>query len=269
MAGRAFVLSFFIVIATLLWFIAEPKPTRPKVKRPLGQIESIEGRFEIKPNGLRQWFEAKPGEPLGHFDRVRALSSSMGVIHFPLGLSIEVGPEVEIVLEEQESASRHRVVIINVLRGQLKVREPGPRGAFLISHNRQVYDPAGRILDSNPSSSNQGNEVSKLESFMRPLVPSGKMEGLSDAEISRVVSLQVPMLTRCYDNFLRSGESKKGQMQLSFSILPQGVVEAVKVLSSDFSETNLDRCVQEVFSRSKFKKFEGKPIVVNYPVRFE
>lgn len=90
----------------------------------------------------------------------------------------------------------------------------------------------------------------------------------SEEEISLVFDRHKSQLQSLYNRARRSNPGLRGKLVLAITILPDGSVSAVKVLSSELSDTSL---VQKLIARIKNFQFGARDVAVatvTYPIEF-
>jgi outer membrane biosynthesis protein TonB len=84
---------------------------------------------------------------------------------------------------------------------------------------------------------------------------SGKVEGLTRAQVMDVVKKYLGEVQQCYERNLLSNPSLAGRMEFEWDIQPAGKVSAVRVRRSTVANGDgLGECVKGVFAKMKFPK---------------
>lgn len=94
-------------------------------------------------------------------------------------------------------------------------------------------------------------------------------ETLPESHIVDVIQKQKAFFNRCYAQHLRLNPEAEGRIDFSFTIHPNGKVVDVRVLRATIKDTQLQRCSMSVIERAEFRRFNGDPMVINYPFYFE
>jgi len=96
----------------------------------------------------------------------------------------------------------------------------------------------------------------------------GLPETLSQQEITKVVNRNIERIQFCYDTQLRQNPNLAGKVVVNFTIIGEGRISSVKIMTSQFRGTYLESCVDKTMKTWRFPKFRGEPIEVDYPFIF-
>jgi hypothetical protein len=136
----------------------------------------------------------------------------------------------------------------------------------IILMDGKLQDPEGRNL---PAANLLKAESEETEEVQATPPPASNEKTLSDGYISTVVQNQKGFMNRCYALHLKNQPQSKGEIDLTFTIQPGGDVVNVKILKNSLGDLELQKCLQSIFERTRFRAFEGDPVIVNYPIYFE
>jgi outer membrane biosynthesis protein TonB len=84
--------------------------------------------------------------------------------------------------------------------------------------------------------------------------------GISKTVISAVVQKHRSEVRECYNTALRNNSTLEGTINVAFTIQPDGIVSAAKVLDSTVDDTKLQNCILERLKTWIFPQPES-PIV--------
>jgi outer membrane biosynthesis protein TonB len=89
------------------------------------------------------------------------------------------------------------------------------------------------------------------------------------AAVVKSVAEHHPAMRACYDTAARTNGSLAGRVAVEFTVAPSGDVVTLANHGSTLPDKNVVGCVMEIFSKMKFKPFEGKAVTIVYPIDFE
>jgi TonB family protein len=97
------------------------------------------------------------------------------------------------------------------------------------------------------------------------------VQGSLDKEIiRRVVRRHRRELKYCYERRLKEKPDLEGEIELKFTIMPDGTVSATTVAKSTIGDDEVEKCVAKKVKRWVFPKPKGGGIViVRYPFNFD
>jgi hypothetical protein len=93
-------------------------------------------------------------------------------------------------------------------------------------------------------------------------------QGLSPAQVARVVMSRFGAFRACYELALAKDPTAKGGITVSFSISPGGSVASASITSSSLGNPRVEGCVLRQFNRLKFPVAD-KPTNAGYPFVFK
>lgn len=97
---------------------------------------------------------------------------------------------------------------------------------------------------------------------------SGGSGGRAPEDITKVFDKNKPGLYSLYDRERRKDSSLKGRIVFQLTILPNGKVADVKVISSDLNNPALEARIMSRIKLFTFAPTAGEPVTVSYPVEF-
>lgn len=92
-------------------------------------------------------------------------------------------------------------------------------------------------------------------------------QGLSQAQIQRVIVARTGAYRACYESAAARDPSLRGNVTVSFSIAPDGSVSAANITGSSLNNARVEGCVLRQFKRLTFPKAD-KATNANYPLVF-
>jgi TonB family protein len=96
------------------------------------------------------------------------------------------------------------------------------------------------------------------------------IESRSQASIQRVIDLESKRLKRVYENWLKRDPTLSGQLKIKFTIMPDGTVSNVSIVSSTTKNPEFDDTILRYVKRWTFPPVEGAgPVEVVFPFVFE
>jgi TonB family protein len=95
-------------------------------------------------------------------------------------------------------------------------------------------------------------------------------EARSQSSIKKVIDLESNRLKRVYETWLKRDPSLAGQLKIKFTIMPDGSVTNVSIVSSTTKNTEFDETLVRYIKRWAFQAMDGgSPVEVVYPFVFE
>ncbi|MBN2036460.1 MAG: TonB family protein [Chitinispirillaceae bacterium] len=99
---------------------------------------------------------------------------------------------------------------------------------------------------------------------------SADIEERSQIAIGRVVTRETRRLKRVYENWLKRDPQLGGNLKVKFTILPNGAVTNVTIISSTTGNADFDDAILRYIKRWMFAEVQGaNPVEVVYPFVFE
>lgn len=93
--------------------------------------------------------------------------------------------------------------------------------------------------------------------------------GLEDAVVRRIIEERLPAIRICYETALLTAPELQGEIVLSWTVQPQGLVSDVMAESKESSSEDLQTCLKERVAQWKFPEPKGGGIVnIRYPFVF-
>lgn len=278
-----FLLVFHEPIIEFLNDVFGPKDPRPVVAK----IETFSGEVDFKKPKTLSYRKVRAGTELRIQDTIVTGNDSTTIIAFNTGFRLEVDQNSIIIIEQPEAGESGELKI-TFLRGNFKVLDKGQAGSLILSKDNILQDPSGTVAKPLtiaakpkliakpspppiPSPVIKSEVIEEIKTVAKPTpkpTPKAK-ETLPQDYIDQVIKKQTPFFNRCYSEHLRLNPNARGRISLSFTIMPNGSVENVRVLGSTLKDPKLERCTVSVIERIRFRKFDGDPSIYSYPLNFE
>lgn len=268
--------------------IISPADTRTTIAK----IETFNGKVRFKKAQSLRYKNVQISTELKDQDTLTTDENSTAKVSFVSGFEIEVQPNSLVVIETPKKDASGAIQI-TFLKGEFTVLKTAAAGKIIVNKNNTFQDLAGRTpqkpvqIDlTTPIDLIENIKVQeivqapvqkqKLEEKKKIVVeeekkapPKKPRETLSDEYIAQIVNSQKPFFNRCYAQHLRLRPDSRGQIHLAFTIDIEGKVSSVSLVNSTMADPALEKCTMSVLERCRFRKFDGDPIVVNYPINFE
>lgn len=258
----------------------------PDPRKVIATLESFDGSVNYKKPKTLRFRKVRPELALRDQDTLVTADGATAILTFEGGYKLEVEPNSIVVIEEPQ-VGEDGSVRVTFLRGDYRVIDTGSiSGKLLIAKDQNVIDAAGRPAPPKPLQiamrepekppppppppiKSEVVEELKKEIKKAPVAPPKKRETLPDEYITSIVKRETPSFNRCYAQHLRLNPNARGRINLSFTIANTGRVTTVRLLGSTFKDARLEQCVMAVVERTRFRTYEGDPVIVNYPINFE
>jgi hypothetical protein len=140
--------------------------------------------------------------------------------------------------------------------GGLGAGSEGPRG-----HGRDGVGPGG---PGGGGGDGTGAAERKVQGASQ--APSG--QGLTPAQVQRVVLSRIGAFRACYDSAAARDPSLQGGVTIAWSITPDGSVSGARVASSSLGNPRVEGCILRQFNRLRFPTAD-KPTGASYPFIFK
>lgn len=100
------------------------------------------------------------------------------------------------------------------------------------------------------------------------IAKNNNVGGRTPADLTRVFDKNRPGLYSLYERERRKDSSLKGRVVFELTILPNGKVASVKIVSSDLNNPALEARIMNRIKLFTFAPTSGESVTVNYPVEF-
>lgn len=269
-----FVFISLSVSTAILWVLYK------KEKEPihvLATISDIKGEVLYHPNRGSNRGSAFKGLQLFNYDRIQVAKDAFVILHFQTGQQLKIFENSEFNLRFWDNKNEQLPIFISLRRGQYQWLNEIENDQIIIETDQHLIKTAMHSPPYHPSEFNE-NSLSKTDlepSFeITPQDPrksliSGTIIKPTNREISFKIQKSLEQFQKCQLNALGNNLVARGQLTVAFFIFPDGHTDNISIMKSNTQNNLLDACVKSVFERMNFQKFEGDPIQVNYPLRFE
>jgi|WetSurMetagenome_2_1015567.scaffolds.fasta_scaffold02431_5 TonB family protein len=150
----------------------------------------------------------------------------------------------------------------NVDVGELRARRGAVTGGVDIARESVGHTRAERIAT--------GGGVAITSAVPEVTGNTTNAEARSQASIKKVIDVESNRLKRVYETWLKRDPSLAGQLKIKFTIMPDGSVTNVTVVSSSTKNSEFDETLVRYVKRWSFPAMEGGgPVEVVYPFVFE
>lgn len=242
------------------WLESRSKFERDSIYQ-IGQVERQKGQVWVFRAGLAQKKKVDKTFSISPLDSVEVEDGSEARLLFENTALVKLNSETLVTFERVELESSAQDVIF-IQRGDLKVEDPGRDGELFISKNGQrvaakIYNESK--LAQEPVSRPQSVDSNSTEAA----------SGLSDDEISTLVTAQRSNFMKCYMTLLQKDPTAKGEVSMNFTIENSGKVGLIEISSVALKQEDFKKCLTQVLSRVQFRSFSGTPISTFFPLKFE
>lgn len=268
----------------------------------IGEIQSVTGQVERRlPKSVK--IETVPGpRSLHNQDLIITQNDSSAVLILgSSGTTLKLGENTRFIAELDPA---HQDALIGtLLDGSAQVLNPGKSDSFrLFRDGREIaLENLNRTLvpvipaeSQTPPAVQATATPGLIITATRPDEPTGSprpaatpitsgedenatsREVLTDQDIIRQLRGQTGFFQRCYLNYIHRNQKPGaevgpgGTVIVSFVIQSNGKVTEAKIVRSDFKDSTLHNCINEVIGRTLFKGFKGNPIpVLEFPISLQ
>lgn len=270
----------------------------------IGQITEAKGDVQHR---LPHSFKIEPvSSPTSYHAQEWLITGrdSNAIVVFNNATSLRLAGDTRIVAEPDPGVSEG--IVVTLLSGDVALASPGDAHQLRVLRNGEEYklyrgSPVPMVPLIRPGA---GSGSASTDTSATPLpavtattadetatvstpppaadatpprvLPSYKQPGQSDApsnaDIQRQLRMQTSFFQRCYLTFINRTKVNKetaptGTVVVGFTIQPNGKVNGVKVVRSDFKDQTLHKCLTEVIERTPFKAFNADAVPVSeFPI---
>ncbi len=270
---------------------AERREFAKNQKPVIAKVAALEGQVKRKAfKGLQPELIAlsQTESELRDLDTLMVESNSSAKIESSTGYSLQFGPGSFVILERWNQSDENSPLYLHLISGSLQVLQKGQRGSVFILHEGQLSYPEGfapkairELIASSRFSLGDSAELpedSKTqdapESNPSPEAKdlnqmASSLQTLTDTYLDEVIGAQRLNFQKCQANAIRDGLNAKGEVIVGLQIAETGSIQELNLLRSNLNNEAFERCIQDVFSRIRFKSFKGGNIARSYPLTFE
>jgi len=131
-----------------------------------------------------------------------------------------------------------------------------------------INETALQQRDSNDQTTAATERATSEKASLAANKQSSGTGGRAPEDITRVFDKNKPGLYSLYDRERRKNSSLKGRVVFQLTILPNGKVADVKVISSDLNNPALEARIMSRIKLFMFAPTAGESVTVSYPVEF-
>lgn len=255
--------------------------------QPIATLAGVKGHVELSRQHTSRASQLPQSQKLDlslfNFDKIQTHFGSETRVQFLDGYELSFSPRSLFVLEQWSPEENQGPIYVNLIAGDFKVKSKGRPGSLYIVQRGEIFDPnrkpKGKIryltvqsktgLEANLSNPNHTKASPSKVVLQKPKQKSSLLSSLSNQYIDQTISKNKERFIKCQSHAIRKNKSSKGQLLVGISIDPRGRMKDVRILASDLENTELQKCVQSVLNRTKFRPFNGPEIVRSYPIVFE
>ncbi|MBC7397557.1 MAG: AgmX/PglI C-terminal domain-containing protein [Bdellovibrionales bacterium] len=134
-------------------------------------------------------------------------------------------------------------------------------------HGKGLNDVQGKVAFNSLTERGSGDALgAALGGGSMSVTGPGK---ISDADIEKTLSRYLDKFQRCYEKALLSDPAISGEVQIRWTINPNGHVSAAQVVRSEMNKKPLHDCLTGVLGNIVFPAPKGGPATVKKPFRFK
>ncbi|OFZ18761.1 MAG: hypothetical protein A2Z20_01360 [Bdellovibrionales bacterium RBG_16_40_8] len=282
-------------IAEFLVDIFFQKNSQIAANTEIGQVLSRRGTIYRRSPSSSDFIIIKPVTKILHMDQIKIEANSDAVIKLSSDWQLQLLENTIVALEYYRPLSPETSpVLMSIMHGGYNVINQGKAGFLFVMQDQKIFIPEvkpqinQRTIMVAPNAQQAPAEApaeveTEIHSTQKPSdkaqhTKSGKMpdklpnsdsETLSNTYIEQILNSQATSFSHCQQNSERDNKPSKGSILFSFTILPSGQIEKVKVLQDKISNSQLTSCATSVVERVQFKSFQGLPISLSYPLEFK
>ena len=211
---------------------------------------TLQGVDQIEPTQLKR--EAN----ILKFDVVKTGPKSESII------KLEPSNGEVVVLENSELSFEFldkKEVLITIRNGNILINKFGEGPKFWVSKDGRQLTARDFALSDDRNS----------ELLRQSGVVLDESNQLSQAKIEEILGSRRNDFFRCYGQLIQRKEQAHGRVVISFEILSSGRVSKAEVSKSDIEDQGFNDCLSEVVLRTNFPRFNGQPISMIFPLKFE
>jgi TonB family protein len=227
-----------------------PKPIIPKTLKKRPEIQKALTKAEKKAR--------KKAESSG----LLALSSELTDLMDTESISAMVGVKTKRSNGSTQAATHHRDVLSDVGKGS------GGVDASRYTASRSTTKLSQREITLVKQSLLTGKAAGGTDKSASSKNASSKQTGRSEAELTVVFDRYKGSLYSVYNRARRKNPGLSGKIVLEITIAPGGKVTAVRIVSSELGDAELEKSLLRRIRGFDFGKKDVEPITVTYPIEF-
>lgn len=258
-ASLTVIVGFVLIVLATVWFFIEKSihHNLPAV----ATVDFVAGDVVVKRKFTREEFSPKVKEKIFDLDQIKTSEASSVILSTITGDQVKIEENSVATIE---SATKSGKTGITVFEGAVQLIKDS--GAVTVT---QTLDNWRNAQITTVIQKGEVKEEPSKKSRPHQPEPEINTGPISDVNLKKILEGQKTFFNRCFAKHLVSHPDAQGEIITGFLLLPRGRITNVKVLSSNFNDSDLEKCITSVIERSPFKSFAGEPISVTYPIRFE
>lgn len=262
MTKKSLVVLTFLFAALalwLIWFLMSKSLTASGVHA-IAEANLVSGIVKVKHSSTFQENELSQNDLIYSFDRISTGPNASLIITTNKGDQIRLEENTIATIEETAKPGSYYLTLLAGSQQTLK-----NNGHILVNNIKEKWKNlyfSTTLIKKIPEPTSTPAPVENEKSLVRSEVVDGR-------GIKENLDGQRGFLNRCYAKFLATNPEGKGKIVIGFILEPTGKSSEIKILTSSFSDRDIEACVMSVIERTPFKRFDGDSIYVTYPVDFE
>ena len=223
-----------------------------------GRIERETGKVYLVSQNFRQKDLIENTKSIQNSANIETDETGEAILTLDNGYRIRIFEDSSINIEALD-----RVATITLKKGSMIVENFGQPSELIIAKDGKRFSAA----EYNGLDTRRAEYKEKSEVKIEPIVETTR--GLSEEEISAVISNNKNYLFKCYTQLLQKQPEAKGEVSLNFTIENSGKVSSCEASSKQIKDETFFRCLKEVMLRIEFMSFKGPGISTLFPIVFE
>ena len=252
---------FAILALWLIWFLLNKSISSP-LGKPIATADLVTGNVAIKHHDTFQEGPLFQGDLIYSFDRLTTSAGASVIISTEQGDQIRLDENTIATLENSDKNDSYLLTLLAGSQQTLK-----NNGHLLINNIKErwknLYFSTTLVKKTTPP------EGDGIVAANEPEKATPQKDIVDGRGIKENLDGQKGFLNRCYAKFLAANPEGKGKVVVGFILEPNGKPTQIKILTSSFTDRDIESCVVSVIERTPFKRFDGDAIYVTYPVDFE
>lgn len=224
-------------------------------KVPMGLVYEESGEVFLYKKDFRRKDFVTSSLPVYMDDRVETSDAGIAKIVFDSGSAIRVLPRSLVKLKKELLSNKSKLLVV-IEKGSIETFDPKKLEDLWIEKNDSVIEASAY------SQSALAREVPQAALDAKNQTPS-------EEEIFKTVNQSKNSFFKCYTQLLAKNPSLKGNVVLNFTVEARGKVSSAHVTSSFSADSDFSQCLIEIIMRTQFKSFEGEPLQISFPFKFE
>lgn len=232
----------------------KPKPPEPEVKQEKPKVERIKPKVKKEPLSKKQKDARDKVKDMGMLKHLSELSD---LVETP------VSSQLKTKIKKSDDAKVAAGHDVKVLTAGASDGSGGVNSAKYATTAGSSTLSAAELATAN-ALLEESNSVFSEE----PSDGGSRGRIRSEEEIILVIDRHKSKLQKIYNRARRKNPSLKGMLVLEITILPNGVVSSVKIVSSELNDPKLERSMMARIKKLDFGAKDVDSATVRYPIEF-